>query len=135
MIDIHLLEQVHAFYEYGTLSSAAEKLHTSQPALTRAMKKLEEDLVNKKVNKQTIERNREIISRMLESEKAQQKRDQEEKRKSNEYKGSRFDRQVDELLYKQHLKKNQDFLEQNPIQYFPYYKAKINEYYLKKNLH
>lgn len=103
--------------------------------IIKDMEKLEEDLVNKKVNKQTIERNREIISRMLEAEKAQQKRDQEEKRKSNEYKGSRFDRQVDELLYKQHLKKNQDFLEQNPIQYFPYYKAKINEYYLKKNLH
>ena len=103
--------------------------------IIKDMEKLEEDLVNKKVSKKTIERNREILSRMLESEKAQQKRDQEEKRKSNEYKGSRFDRQVDELLYKQHLKKNQDFLEQNPIQYFPYYKAKINDYYLKKNLH
>ncbi len=44
MIDIHLLEQFHAFAECGTLSAAAEKLHTSQPALTRAMKKLEEDL-------------------------------------------------------------------------------------------
>ena len=44
MIDIHLLEQFHAFYECGTLSAAAEKLHTSQPALTRAMKKLEEDM-------------------------------------------------------------------------------------------
>ena len=44
MIDIHLLEQFHAFAECGTLSAAAEKLHTSQPALTRAMKKLEESL-------------------------------------------------------------------------------------------
>ncbi|MBO4650306.1 MAG: LysR family transcriptional regulator [Clostridiales bacterium] len=44
MIDIHLLEQFHTFAECGTLSAAAEKLHTSQPALTRAMKKLEEDL-------------------------------------------------------------------------------------------
>lgn len=44
MIDIHLLEQFHAFYECGTLSAAAEKLHTSQPSLTRAMKKLEEEL-------------------------------------------------------------------------------------------
>ena len=44
MIDIHLLEQFHAFAECGTLSAAAKELHTSQPALTRAMKKLEEDL-------------------------------------------------------------------------------------------
>ena len=44
MIDIHILEQFYAFAECGTLSGAAEKLHTSQPALTRAMKKLEDDL-------------------------------------------------------------------------------------------
>ncbi len=44
MIDIHLLEQFLAFAECGTLSAAAEKLHTSQPALTRSMKKLEEEL-------------------------------------------------------------------------------------------
>ena len=44
MIEIHLLEQLDAFAEYGTLSEAAEKLHTSQPALTRSMKKLESEL-------------------------------------------------------------------------------------------
>ena len=103
--------------------------------IIKDMEKLEEDIVNKRITKQTIERNRQILSRMLESEKAQQKRDQDEKRKSNEYKGSKFERQVDELLYKQHLKQNQEFLKQNPIQYQPYYKSKINDYYLKKNSH
>lgn len=44
MIEIHLLEQLDAFAKYGTLSAAAEYLHTSQPALTRSMKKLEEEL-------------------------------------------------------------------------------------------
>ena len=44
MIEIRLLEQLAAFAEYGTLSMAAEKLHTSQPALTRSMKKLEDEL-------------------------------------------------------------------------------------------
>lgn len=44
MIDIHLLAQLAAFAECGTLSAAAERLHTSQPALTRSMKKLESDL-------------------------------------------------------------------------------------------
>ena len=41
MTEIHLLEQLVAFADCGTLSAAAEKLHTSQPALTRSMKKLE----------------------------------------------------------------------------------------------
>lgn len=44
MIDIYLLEQLSAFAECGTLSAAAEKLHTSQPSLTRSMKKIEEIL-------------------------------------------------------------------------------------------
>lgn len=44
MIETHLLAQLAAFAECGTLSAAAEKLHTSQPALTRSMKKLEDKL-------------------------------------------------------------------------------------------
>lgn len=44
MIEIHLLEQLDAFAQTGTLSAAAKKLHTSQPALTRSMKKLEDEL-------------------------------------------------------------------------------------------
>ena len=102
--------------------------------IIKDMEKLEEDIVNKRITKKTVERNRQIISRMLESEKAQQKRDQDEKRKSNEYKGSKFDRSVEELFYQQQLKKNREFLKTNPIQYNLYYKEKINEYYLKKNM-
>ncbi len=101
--------------------------------IIKDMEKLEEDIVNKRITNKTIEMNRKILSRMLESEKAQQKRDQDEKRKSNEYKGSKFDRHVDEVFYQQMLKQNQEFLRQNPIQYRPYYKSKINQYYLKKN--
>lgn len=101
--------------------------------IIKDMEKLEEDLVNKKINRQMIERSQKIESRMLESQKAQEKREQEEKRKSNEYKGSQFERKIDELLYQETLKKNQEFLKTNPIEFAPYYKDKINEYYLKKN--
>ena len=103
--------------------------------IIKEMEKLEEELVNKKINRQMIERSQRIESRMLESQKAQEKREQEEKRKSNEYKGSHFDRKIDEYLYEQTLKKNQEFLRSNPIEYAPYYKDKLNEYYLKKNTH
>ena len=101
--------------------------------IIKDMEKLEEDLVNKRITHQTIERNREILSRMLESQKAQEKRDQDETRKSNEFKGSQFDRKIDEFIYEQTLKKNQEFLRKNPIEYTPFYKDKINEYYLRKN--
>ena len=44
MIELYVLRQFAAFAEAGTLSEAAEVLHLSQPALSRNMKKLEEDL-------------------------------------------------------------------------------------------
>lgn len=44
MLESFLLEQFLAFADCGTLSAAAEKLHTSQPALSRSMKKLEQEL-------------------------------------------------------------------------------------------
>ena len=44
MIELYELRQLAAFAEAGTLSEAAEVLHLSQPALSRNMKKLEEDL-------------------------------------------------------------------------------------------
>ena len=42
MIEIYLLEALCALYDYDTLSSAAEHLHISQPALSRSMQKLED---------------------------------------------------------------------------------------------
>ena len=43
MIGTSLLEQLVAFHDCKTLSAAAERLLTSQPALSRSMRKLEED--------------------------------------------------------------------------------------------
>ena len=42
MLETHLLRQFAALAEYGTLSEAARKLHLSQPALSRSMRKLED---------------------------------------------------------------------------------------------
>lgn len=44
MFEIYQLEQLLAFAEYGTLSGAAERLHVSQPALSRSMQRLETEL-------------------------------------------------------------------------------------------
>lgn len=44
MIELYQLRQFAAFADAGTLSDAAEILHLSQPALSRNMKKLEDDL-------------------------------------------------------------------------------------------
>lgn len=65
MIELYELRQFIAFANAGTLSEAAEMLHLSQPALSRNMKKLEEDLgitlfVRKK-NKLELNKNGEYV--------------------------------------------------------------------------
>ena len=84
MIEIYLLEQLAAFARCGTLSKAAEELLISQPALSRSMKKLEDDLgvklfirENKKLllnetgklaaelARSQVNQNRELISRVI----------------------------------------------------------------------
>ena len=44
MIEMRLLEILSAFADEGTQASAAERLHISQPTLSSAMKKLEEEI-------------------------------------------------------------------------------------------
>ena len=101
--------------------------------IMKDMEKLEEDIVNKRITNQTIRRNKEIMSRMLKAENAQQEREKEEKRKSDEYKGPEKTHNIDEMRYEESIKKQQDFLRTNPIEYQPFYKEKINKYFLNKN--
>ena len=44
MLELKYYEQLALFASCGTLSAAAEALHTSQPALSRSMKQMEEEL-------------------------------------------------------------------------------------------
>lgn len=44
MIDINLWQELSLFEKYGTLSKVSEKLFISQPALSRSMNKLEEEI-------------------------------------------------------------------------------------------
>lgn len=70
MIEIYLLEQLHAFEQYGTLSAASEHLHLSQPALTHSMQKLEElmgvELFERKKNRITLNENGRLTAQYAE---------------------------------------------------------------------
>lgn len=61
MIELYELRQLAAFADAGTLSAAAETLHLSQPALSRNMKKLEDELgitlFERKKNKLELNKN------------------------------------------------------------------------------
>ncbi len=65
MIELYELRQFVTFAETKTLSEAAKLLHLSQPALSRNMKKLEEDLnipiFERSKNKLTLNKNGEYV--------------------------------------------------------------------------
>jgi hypothetical protein len=51
--------------------------------IQKQMDKNEEDIVNKRITEQTIQRHQEIVTRLLESEKAEKKQGEDDKRESN----------------------------------------------------
>lgn len=64
MFELNQMEQLIMVAECGTLAGAAKKLHLSQPALSRSMQKLEEELqvplFNRKKNKIQLNQNGEL---------------------------------------------------------------------------
>ena len=99
--------------------------------IIKEMDKIEDDIVNKRINNQTIRRNKDIMSRMLKAENAQQEREKDEKRKSDEYKGEPQTHSIDALRYEESKNRQQDFLRYSPIEYQQFYKTKINEYFFR----
>lgn len=99
--------------------------------LMRQMEQTETDIVNKVINQQTINRQNNILTRMLEDEKAQKKQDQEERRESNEGKDN-FDNSNNQFLEFNKLKNRElELFKQIPPIFSPYYKEKVNDFFYK----
>ena len=95
------------------------------------MEKNEEDLVNKNINIETLKRQQDILTRLLESEKAERERDQDNKRESHENKMEDFGNQKQFLEYKRKKEKEVELLKTVPPALTPYYKQKVNQYFNK----
>lgn len=97
--------------------------------LLKELEKQEEDLINKRFSPDLIRRQQDILTRLLESEKAIKERGFEEKRESNEGKNQnnsnliRFDQYNKEKLKQIELLRTVD-----PV-YNKYYKDKANQYF------
>ncbi len=97
--------------------------------IIKDMEKVEEDIVNKRVNVQTMNRQKEIMTRLLEHEKAQREQEYDEKRKSNEAKEYEISNPSKFLEYKLKKEKEMELLKTIPPSLKPYYKNKVNEYF------
>ncbi|MBN8651276.1 MAG: hypothetical protein J0L67_07605 [Cytophagales bacterium] len=93
------------------------------------MEQTEMDLVNKQITEQTIQRQKEILSRLLESEKSMREQDLDDERKGESAKdySNEIPRAFDEYL---RLKEKEvELLKTVPPRLFPYYKQEVGEYF------
>ena len=97
--------------------------------IAKDMEKLEEDIVNKRISKETITRHKDIMTRLLKHEKAQREREFDEKREANEAKKQLFSNPNEYLEYKEEKEKEIEMLKTIPPSLKPYYKNKVNEYF------
>ena len=93
------------------------------------MEETETDLVNKAITQQTIKRQQEIMTKMLESEKAERQQEEDEKRKSNEAKVQDYATPAVFLEYQKLKEKETELLKTIPADLTPYYRQKVNQYF------
>lgn len=95
------------------------------------MKKTEEDIVNRRITKETLERQKQIEVRLLKSEKAKLEREKKESRESVE--GINRKREDSATDFNKAKEKNskEDFLQTVPIEMTPYFNELLKSYLYK----
>lgn len=98
--------------------------------MLQQMEQTETDLVNKRLNVETIKRQQDIVTRMLESEKAEQQREQEERRESKQGEDLMITNPERFMKFKQMKAKETEMLRTIPPNFNPFFKSKVNSYFL-----
>jgi len=111
----------------GGNQGGGEKLNN----LSKMMEQTETDLVNKRLTDQTIMRQREILTRLLEAEKSAKERDIDNKRESKTASEKVRTMPPSFEKYLQTKQKQTELLKTVSPAFSPYYKQEVNEYFQK----
>ncbi|WP_231458607.1 DUF4175 family protein [Pedobacter sp. Leaf132] len=100
----------------------------------KEMKETESDLVNKKLQQETMNRQKELLTKLLDAEKAERDQEEDDKRESKAAKEfpPSYKKMVDD--YKKQLQNGNDVLQKLPPSLNYYYKTKIAEYLKSLNM-
>ena len=100
--------------------------------LQKLMEETEKDLVNKRLTQETLMRQQEILTRLLEHEKAEKKQEEEQTREATQ--GKEIPKPSPKYLeqFKRKTRNNTELLEMLPLELQPYYKEKAKEYLEKE---
>ena len=122
--------------QYGQeMKSAAggdPKLAREIDQMMRQMEQTEADLVNRTITQQTLQRQQQIMTRLLEHERAEMQREREERRESREA-GDLYSQPSPAELerYNRTLQPAADPLRTLPPTLSPYYRQKVNDYFYR----
>lgn len=97
--------------------------------LPSKMEQTEMDLVNKQITEQLIQRQKEIMTRLLETEKSMREQDMDEERKGETAKD--YEKEIPKAFeeYLRLKEKEVELLKTIPPKLYPYYKKEVNEYF------
>jgi hypothetical protein len=93
------------------------------------MEENEKDIVNKRITDATLRRQQDIMTRLLESEKAEKEREQEERRESNEARPTTNQNPAQFEEYKQLKLRELELLKTIPPSLTTFYKNLVNSYF------
>jgi hypothetical protein len=99
--------------------------------MQKLMEQTEKELYNKQLSNQLLQRQEEIVTRLLESDKAERKQEQDKKREAEQAKEKPATLPPNFEQYIQQKKKEKELLETIPAEMQPYYKEKTKEYFKK----
>jgi hypothetical protein len=97
--------------------------------LIKELEQQEKDLINRNMNNEMINRQRDIMTRLLESEKALMERGFEEKRESKSGKDENYGNKIRFDEYNKHKLRQVELLKSADPIYKKYYKDKANQYF------
>lgn len=98
------------------------------------MEQTEMDLVNKQLTDQLIERQRQILTRLLDAEKSMREQDMDDERKGEAAKD--YEQEIPKAFeeYLRLKEKEVELLKTVPPKLFPYYKKEVNEYFKRMSI-
>ena len=97
--------------------------------LAEQMEQNEKDIVNKQITPETMRRQQDIMTRLLEHEKAERERELDQKRESNEGRETPHADPARFFEYQRNKQREAELLRTVPPGLKPYYKARVAEYF------
>ncbi|MBW6483379.1 MAG: hypothetical protein K0B10_09980 [Vicingaceae bacterium] len=101
--------------------------------LSKLMEENEQDIVNKRITQETIHRQQEILTRLLESEKAEREREWDDKRESKEAKAEEKTNPSHYFNYNKEKEQEVELLKTTPPNLTQFYKNKVTQYFHEIN--